>query len=588
MTTINNGYSATRIDGRDSQGSRDWAIVAALVGIAVVGIALRAAQAMANTSLWLDEIALVKGILGADLWSLLVRPLPFDQVAPKGFLLVQKLAVMALGPSDFALRLFPFLCSAAAVMLFTRLARRTLPAVGALCATLVFATGVPLITFAGMVKQYSTDVLAAVVLMGLALELVSRPTSTRKAWGAALAGALLVWFSQPGVIVVAALAIPVLAWLCPNTPANRWRQPVLIVSTWGTAALAVTLMSMASMSEATRDYMRVYWADGFPPASLGRAVELAWPWPNLQALFAGGGAGAQAGFGYPWSPLYPALAGMGFVALWFQERRLAVIVAAPVALTLAAAIAGQYPFSDRLILFLTPSLILAIGAAAQLVYRALRRVSAPMAGLAAAAIGAGALTPVMMSRPPYRIEDVKAVLSQIESRRQPGDATYVYYGAAPVMSIYAPSFGYQPGEYFVGGCHRADSRRYLYELDTFRGTRRVWIILTHSVGQYREREDILAYLDATGYRLDEVTVVSHVMGRTAVPAEAYLYDLSGNPAGGGVDSATFELTGTGVLNPRVGCTSGPLVMIPSDFQCGTSDVRCTRRPNQAPSTAAER
>lgn len=183
---------------------------------------------------------------------------------------------------------------------------------------------------------------------------------------------------------------------------------------------------------------------------------------------------------------------------------------------------------------------------------------------------------------------IKTVLSQIASKRQPGDATYAYYGAAPLMSMYAPSFGYEPGQYFVGGCHRADSRRYLSELDTFRGTQRVWVILTHSVGQYREREDILGYLDATGYRLDEVRIDSHVMGRTAVPVEAYLYDLSGNRPSG-VDAATFALTGSSVLNPRVGCGSGAQVMIPSDFQCGQADMRCTRRPNpESPTAAAER
>ena len=70
----------------------------------------------------------------------------------------------------------------------------------------------------------------------------------------------------------------------------------------------------------------------------------------------------------------------------------------------------------------------------------------------------------------------------IESKRQPGDVTYVYYGAAPVMSVYAQSFGYQPGDDFVGGCHRGESRRYLEELDTFRGSERVWIVLTHDSG----------------------------------------------------------------------------------------------------------
>ncbi len=584
MTNRNTSHSAIAVDAGEAKSPFDWAVGATLLAIVVVGIGLRTVQSLANTSMWLDEIALVKGIWGADLWSLLARPLPFDQVAPKGFLLAQKLAVMAFGPSDTALRLFPFLCSTAALIVFARLARRALAPAGAISATLLFATAAPFVTFGGLVKQYSTDVLVTVVLTSLALQLVSGPTSARKAWRVAIAGALLVWFSQPGVIVVAALATPVLAWLSPDGPTKRWRLPVLIVSMWGASALAATLVSMASMSDATRNYMQVYWADGFAPPSLDRAIALAWPWPNIRLLFAGG-PGAQAGLGYPLSPLYPVLAGIGFVALWFQRRRVAVVLVAPVALTLAAAIVRQYPFRDRLILFLVPALILAVGAAIQLAYTLLRRVSVPMAGLAAGALALGAVIPIMASPPPYRIEDVKSLLAQIEAKRQPGDATYVFYGAAPVMSVYAQSFGYRRGDYLVGGCHRADSRRYLEELDTFHGTPRVWVILTHSFALYREREDILGYLDATGNRLDEVRVVSHAMGRTPAPAEAYLYDLSGNRPGG-VSSATFTLTGTQVLNPRSGCVNGPQVMIPSDFHCGLPNKRCTRRPNPGSLTAA--
>src|SRR5690349_8062912 len=92
--------------------------LAAVALACVAGISLRLIQYGANTALWLDEIPLVKGILEPDLWTLLSRPLPFDQVAPMGFLLVQKLAVITLGPSDYVLRLFPFLCAAGAVVVF--------------------------------------------------------------------------------------------------------------------------------------------------------------------------------------------------------------------------------------------------------------------------------------------------------------------------------------------------------------------------------------------------------------------------------------------------------------------------------------
>ena len=157
--------------------------VVAVAMVCAVGIALRLVQYAANTALGLDEIALVKGIVETDLWALLAHPLPFDQVAPKGFLLIQKLAVLMLGPSDYALRLFPFLCAVASVVIFAAIAWRTLPTVGALVAIVLFATCAPLVAFSGLVKQYSADVFAAVALTWLVIELLDGAELNRRCFG---------------------------------------------------------------------------------------------------------------------------------------------------------------------------------------------------------------------------------------------------------------------------------------------------------------------------------------------------------------------------------------------------------------------
>jgi hypothetical protein len=76
-----------------------------IVGLLASGAALRLWQYAADTSFWVDEITLAHNIVGRPLRRLLFEPLAFDQIAPKGFLLVQKLAALGLGPSELALRL---------------------------------------------------------------------------------------------------------------------------------------------------------------------------------------------------------------------------------------------------------------------------------------------------------------------------------------------------------------------------------------------------------------------------------------------------------------------------------------------------
>jgi hypothetical protein len=539
----------------------DRFIVGLVIGLVALGAALRIWQYMANTSLWLDEIALAKGILDLDLWRLLVSRLPYDQVAPKGFLLVEKAAVLAFGNNDYALRLFPFVCSLISLAAFGRLALRMIGGTAAVAATLLFATAIPMIALGSVVKQYSTDVCIAVLLWSLAYEVASRPLTVARTRMTALIGALLVWFSQPGVLMLVALG----ACLLLLARASRWRQMLSIVACWATSALAAAVVGFASMSQTGREYVERFWVGGFPPGSLSRELDTLWPWNQLRLLF-GSGEGAQAGLAYPLPILYALLSAIGLGLIWSRDRKAAALLVAPLIVTLAAAVARQYPFSDRLIVFLVPALLLAIGAAIDGVYRACARISRPLGAAIAVGLLVPAVYPIAVSPPPYRAEHVKPIFSYVQSRWQTGDALYIYYGAAPATIFYAARYGLSRSDFAVGGCHRGDSRRYLQELDTFRGRSRVWILLTHSLPYYREREDILKYLDTIGVRSDELVVESYAVGRNPRAAEIYLYDLSdrGRLANGAADS--FPLTGPSSALPGFGCEAAAQAMIPSDFR----------------------
>jgi hypothetical protein len=531
-----------------------------------LGTALRVWQYAANTSLWLDEIALARGIVDGDLMSLLSAPLPYDQVAPKGFLFIQKAAISAFGPSDYALRLFPFVCAFIALAAFSRLAVHMLRGAAPVAATVLFATASPLIAFGATVKQYSTDVCIAVLLWSLAYKLVSAEVTAKRAAWAALVGAILVWFSQPGVLMIAALG-PSLVLFLQAAPAgvSRWRRLLVILAGWGIATLAVTVAGFASMGPDTREYMHRYWAAGFPPVPLSRVLDTFWPWDQLMLLF-GGGPGAQASPAYPVPSLYATLTVVGLAVLWSQNRRAAVLLVAPLVVALGAAVVQQYPFSDRLILFLVPGFMLAIAGAIEAVCQACYRFSRSLGVVAAMALVLPALYPISVNPPPYRSEHVKAVLSHVQARWQPGDALYVYYGAAPAMTFYAAQYGFSRNDYVVGGCHRGDSRTYLRELDTFRGDPRVWVLITHAFPRYREREDILAYLDAIGIRRDKLSVDSFAAGRKPLPAEVFLYDLSDDSKLSAATADSFQVTGPASAYSRFQCGEGPLAMIASDFR----------------------
>ena len=101
-----------------------------MTSIVLLGAALRVWAYASNTSLYLDEILLTRNILDLPVRQLLTQPLLLDQVSPRGFLLVERLAVMIFGQGELALRLFPFACAVVGVILFRRLAERTLTGAG--------------------------------------------------------------------------------------------------------------------------------------------------------------------------------------------------------------------------------------------------------------------------------------------------------------------------------------------------------------------------------------------------------------------------------------------------------------------------
>ncbi len=89
-----------------------------LLALTVIGAGLRLMQYGADAALSLDEIAVARNVLERGWQNLLSAPLAYDQTAPRGFLLAEKLAAGIFGDSDYALRLFSLLCSLTALIGF--------------------------------------------------------------------------------------------------------------------------------------------------------------------------------------------------------------------------------------------------------------------------------------------------------------------------------------------------------------------------------------------------------------------------------------------------------------------------------------
>ncbi|HEX2780062.1 MAG TPA: glycosyltransferase family 39 protein, partial [Gemmatimonadaceae bacterium] len=171
-------------------------------GLIALGAALRLWQFFGRGTFWLDEAAIARNI-AARSYAGLLAPLDYAQIAPKGFLVIEKLAASTFGSSDWVFRLYGLLTALAALPLFYALARRVLDERGALLALAFFAVLGRAIYYAAEAKQYGGDIFFACLLFLLAVRILAYEAAPRHWLRLGILGAIAVWFSQPALFVLA-------------------------------------------------------------------------------------------------------------------------------------------------------------------------------------------------------------------------------------------------------------------------------------------------------------------------------------------------------------------------------------------------
>jgi hypothetical protein len=127
--------------------------------------------------------------------------------------------------------------------------------------------------------------------------------------------------------------------------------------------------------------------------------------------------------------------------------------------------------------------------------------------------------------PPSWLQHLRPIVEEVQTRRHPGDAVYVYYAAGQAFSYYANRYSLSLDRVVLGRCTTHGPGDLLRELDQFRGQNRVWVVFSHTRNNGADGAIPLDYLDRIGRRLD-VLHRAPSSGRPVEAAYAVLYDLS--------------------------------------------------------------
>jgi hypothetical protein len=322
--------------------------VLALVALAT-GTVLRARHFFTGQSLWLDEAMLALNILGKSCREMF-GALSYDQFAPPLYLCAARALALPLGGSEMGLRLSSVLAGIVTLVLVWRVGRRLLGVEAAALATWLLAISPLAIAYANETKPYMLDAMIAIVLVGLAWQVIVEDQGRRRIAWLAIAGlvALLASFTAP--FVLAGVGLVMLLDGAARRESAAMRRAVGLGLLW---LMPFLLLYFGLYGPAgSKDFLPVFWDGSFlvggpewraqvvnaVTASLG---SLPIPDPLVRVRY-----------------LLPLAALLGALAVRLAGGRVALLLLTPNVLVLLASTVRLYPVADRLVMFLGPATVL--------------------------------------------------------------------------------------------------------------------------------------------------------------------------------------------------------------------------------------
>jgi len=516
MPTSARNFIHSRItQGGNLLGERDWRVLAGI--IIGLGILLRVIPYLHNRSLWLDETWLALNILQKP-FSQLMGPLDWKQMAPIGFLFIEKTLVLTFGDSEYVLRFFPLLAGIFSLFLFYGVARRILTIRGCAIALGLFAISEPLIRYSSELKQYSSDVTIALSIYLLGLYCVEKESRfVLSLFLFSITGAILIWFSHPAIFSLAGVGIALTVYGLKTWKWQRVAWLTLPACFWLGSFVIYYFITHLDLSQNATMVKAWSGSSSFMPIMPTSVWDLMLFQQTFFNVFRNPG-----GFSFY------GLAAFCFLVGWasaFSEKRYAWhLLTLSILITLIASGLHKYPFQGRLILFLVPAILIFIGGGVDRIIT-MAKGTGPIVWVSLCAILVlvpvqtlilNKLLPSGMKR-----EEVRPVMTYLSQHYQKGDGLYLYHSSEAAFEYYAKRVGLEKVTYQRGVRSINNWGNYINELGGLRGNDRMWILFSHVLEDsgVDEEKFFLHVLDGMGKQIDSFK-------RTG--ASLYLYDLQPN------------------------------------------------------------
>ncbi len=331
---------------------------AGLLGVVLVfgiGIVLRCLNYFPHSSLHFDELTSALNIRDRSFYQLATESLDHNQVAPVGFLWLEKAATLLFGVNDLAYRFFPFVFSVLSLVLFYSISKLFLKGATRLGALLLFAVSIAMINYAGEAKQYSGEIAASLFLVWSALKLLQDPCKPTTLGLIALGGSFFILCSLPAIITAPLVLTGVLVAVLKKKTALPLKPFMVVALSWALACLLLAYHAKFVIAKEVQQAMSGYWSAGFAP--LGSPGDfLLWLPQSLYREFSFFLIGWMDEYlsGLRYFPLTLLLLSVPGVFFLIQKSRLgSFILFVPLLTALLLAVLQLLPFFGRVSIYAT-------------------------------------------------------------------------------------------------------------------------------------------------------------------------------------------------------------------------------------------
>ncbi len=511
-----------------------------------IGIVLRIVRYLYNPPLWFDEAVNAVDIIKRSIPEF-INPSPdYDGSYPFGFLVLIKSAVELFNNNEYAFRLIPLIFGIMSILLFYRVAKQYINPEALPIALAFFAISDPLVLFSSEFKPYSVDLFFVLLIYIVANYVQSKELDRSRLFLFAVAGAIILWFSNPCVFVLAGVGTVMALSALKNMEWLKVRRLSIVFLIWAISFTSVYFIyiskAYAHIGLGVEGSLKSEHA--FMPVPPMSFVDVKWYIDNFFEIF-----------DYPVGVALPGVAAIAFlvggVTVFSESRKKFFILMLPVFFTYLAALLHKYPFKGRLILFLVPLLILFMAEGINQLWRRTKNGSAIIGAIVA---GTLFIYPLLWAAyhgiKPTSRENIKPVLTYINNNWRDGDVLYVHYYSQFAFEYYnkynPDQYNFNENDYVIGIAPRQWYTRwkrydmskyygverniiqsrtdvlkeYVKDLNRLIGHKRVWILFTGAllVDGMEEEKFFLYHLETIGKNIDSFGHVGN--------ASVYLYDLS--------------------------------------------------------------